>query len=326
MDYKKHEAKEFAKQHFRGIWAANLTPFNEDLSVNEVGFQNNLKHWIETLKLGGLFINGKMGEFFSMSLVERKRQFQMAVDAAQSAGQRGGIGRAGIITSCSDTNLDTVIDLARYSQDIGADYVIIHSPVLHFGSDTEETIYEYYRHLCEQLDIGIAMWNHPDCGYTMSPELCNRIADLPNIVAIKYSTDRDKYKRLTELAGHKIQVSNPDEEHWLDNIIDLGWNLYLCSIPPFLLQTAVDQRMNEYTRLAFEGKHTEARLVRDSMNPIRDAIKASKPKGKAQAHGKIWQEMIGQTGGSVRRPLLGMTRDEAAKTREAFAACGLKTA
>ncbi len=325
MDYKKLEAKEYAKQHFRGIWAANLTPFNEDLSVNEVGFQNNLKHWIETLKLGGLFINGKMGEFFSMSLAERKQQFQLAVDAAQSAGQRGGIGRAGIITSCSDTNLDTVIDLARYSQDIGADYVIIHSPVLHFGSDTEETIYEYYRHLCDKLDIGIAMWNHPDCGYTMSPELCNRIADLPNIVAIKYSTDRDKYKRLTEMAGHKIQVSNPDEEHWLDNMIDLGWNLYLCSIPPFLLQTAVDQRMNEYTQLAFAGKHAEARKVRDSMNPIRDAIKASKPKGKAQAHGKIWQEMIGQAGGSVRRPLLGMTSDEVAKTREAFAACGLKT-
>jgi 4-hydroxy-tetrahydrodipicolinate synthase len=219
-----------------------------------------------------------------------------------------------------------VIDLARYSQDIGADYVIIHSPVLHFGSDTEETIFEYYRHLCDRLDIGIAMWNHPDCGYTMSPELCNRIADLPNIVAIKYSADREKYKRLTEMAGRKIQVSNPDEEHWLDNIIDLGWNLYLCSIPPFLLQTSVDQRMNEYTRLAFEGKHAEARKVRDSMNPIRDAIKASKPKGKAQAHGKIWQEMIGQTGGSVRRPLLGMTSEEAAKTREAFAACGLKTA
>lgn len=325
MDYKKLEAKEYAKQHFRGIWAANLTPFNEDLSFNEVGFQNNLKHWIETLKLGGLFINGKMGEFFSMSLAERKQQFQLAVDAAQSAGQRGGIGRAGIITSCSDSNLDTVIDLARYSQDIGADYVIIHSPVLHFGSDTEETIFEYYRHLCDKLDIGIAMWNHPDCGYTMSPELCNRIADLPNIVAIKYSTDRDKYKRLTEMAGHKIQVSNPDEEHWLDNMIDLGWNLYLCSIPPFLLQTAVDQRMNEYTQLAFAGKHAEARKVRDSMNPIRDAIKASKPKGKAQAHGKIWQEMIGQAGGSVRRPLLGMTSDEVAKTREAFAACGLKT-
>jgi 4-hydroxy-tetrahydrodipicolinate synthase len=326
MNYTKAEAKAYAKQHLRGIWAANLTPFTDDLRFDEIGFAHNMTHWIETLKLDGIFINGKMGEFFSMSLAERKRQFEIAVSVAQSTGERGAQGRAGIITSCSDTNIDTVIELAKYSQNIGADYVIIHSPVLHFGSDTEETIYEYYRYLCEQLDIGIAMWNHPDCGYTMSPELCNRIADLPNIVAIKYSTDRANYKRLTEIAGHKIQVSNPDEHDWLDNIIELGWNLYLCSIPPFILQTAVDQRMNEYTRLAFEGKHAEARQVRDSMNPIRDALKSSKPKGKTQAHGKLWQSMIGQVGGPVRRPLLNLTPEEIAATRAAFARSGLKTA
>ena len=48
--------------------------------------------------------------------------------------------------------------------------------MLHFGADTDETIYEYYRYLSEKLDICLAMWNHPDCGYTMSPELCARIA------------------------------------------------------------------------------------------------------------------------------------------------------
>lgn len=84
--------------------------------------------------------------------------------------------------------------------------------------------------------------------------------------------------------------------------------------------------MNEYTRLAFEGKHAEARKVRDSMNPIREALKQSKPKGKTQAHGKLWQSMIGQAGGPVRRPLLNLTESEIAATREAFARSGLKMA
>ena len=324
MQYKKADAKAYAKEHFRGVWAANLTPFDADLRFDEQAYKDNLKHWLETLQLGGLFIAGKQGEFFSMSIPERKRLMALAVEAASNAGNRGGIGKPGIVTSCSDTNLDVVLDLARYSQDIGADYVIVHSPVLHFGADTEETIYEYYRYLSEQLDIGIAMWNHPDCGYSMTPELCNRIADLPNIVAIKYSADREKYKRLTELAGHKIQVSNPSEEDWLDNIIELGWNLYLCSTPPFLLQTAVDQRVNEYTRLAFAGQHAEARKVRDSLQPVRDAFQACKPKGKPQAHAKVWQELLGQHGGPVRRPLIPMTAQEIEKTRECFARSGLK--
>jgi 4-hydroxy-tetrahydrodipicolinate synthase len=324
MKYSKSEAKAYAKEHFRGVWAANLTPFDEALRFDEKAYRSNLKHWIETLNLGGLFVAGKQAEFFSMSIAERKRLMELSVEAAHDAGSRGGLGQAGIVTSCSDTNLDVVLDLARYSQDIGADYVVIHSPVLHFGADTDDTIYEYYRYLTEQLNIGIAMWNHPDCGYVMSPELCARIADLPNIVAIKYSTDRAQYKRLTELAGHKIQVSNPSEEEWLDNIIELGWSLYLCSTPPFMLQTAVDQRVNEYTRLAFAGQHAEARKVRDSLNPVRAAMKASKPAGKPQAHGKYWQELLGQAGGPVRRPLLQMTEQERGNTKQAFAACGLK--
>lgn len=324
MNYKKNEAKEYAREHMVGIWAANLTPFDSALRFDEQAYRANLRHWIETLKLGGLFIAGKQAEYFSMSISERKRLMELAVEAASEAGTRGGIGRCGIVTSCSDTNLDVVLELAEHSKNIGADYVIVHSPVLHFGADTDETIYEYYRYLSEKIDLGLAMWNHPDCGYVMSPELCARIAALPNVVAIKYSTERQNYKRLTELVGDQIHVSNPDEHDWLENIIELGWKLYLCSTPPFLLQSAVDQRMNAYTQLAFEGRYAEARQVRDSLEPVRQAIRQSKPKGKPQAHAKYWQELLGQHGGPVRRPLLQLTDEERAQTRAAFARCGLK--
>ncbi|MEY3793255.1 MAG: dihydrodipicolinate synthase family protein [Betaproteobacteria bacterium] len=324
MKYKKSDAKEYAREHMVGVWAASLTPFDASLKLDEKAYRDNLNHWINTLNLGGLFIAGKQAEFFSMGLAERKRLMELSVEVANEAGNRNGKGHCGIVTSCSDTNLDVVLDLAQHSQNIGADFVIVHSPVLHFGADTDETIYEYYRYLSEKIDIGLAMWNHPDCGYVMSPELCARIADLPNVVAIKYSTDRDKYKRLTEMVGHKIHVSNPDEHDWLENVIELGWKLYLCSTPPFLLQTAADQRMNEYTQLAFAGKYDEARRVRDSMNPLREAFKHSKPKGKPQAHAKYWQELLGQHGGPVRRPLLQLTEAEREATQKAFASSGLK--
>ena len=326
MKYKKSEAKEYAREHMVGVWAANLTPFNDALQLDEKAYRDNLNHWVNDLKLGGLFIAGKQAEFFSMSIAERKRLIDLSVEVASDAGNRNGAGACGIVTSCSDTNLDVVLELAEHSKNVGADYVIVHSPVLHFGADTDETIYEYYRYLSEKIDLGLAMWNHPDCGYVMSPELCARIAELPNVVAIKYSTDRAKYARLTEMVGDKIHVSNPDEPDWLENIIELGWKLYLCSTPPFLLQSKVDQRMNEYTQLAFAGKFEEARKVRDSLNPVRDAIKHSKPKGKPQAHGKYWQELLGQHGGPVRRPLLQLTEAEREATRQAFAQCGLRTA
>ena len=324
MKYKKNEAKEYAKENMIGVWAANLTPFDENLKLDEKAYRENLDHWIKRLKLGGLFIAGKQAEFFSMSIAERKRLMELSVQAADDAGNRDGIGRCGIVTSCSDTNLDVVLDLANHSENIGADYIIVHSPVLHFGADTDETIYEYYRYISEKINIGLAMWNHPDCGYVMSPELCARIADLPNVVAIKYSTDREKYKRLTQLVAGKIHVSNPDEPEWLENMTELGWKLYLCSTPPFLLQTAVDQRMNAYTQLALDGKIKEANQVRDSLNSVREAIKKTKPKGKPQAHAKYWQELLGQHGGLVRRPLLQLTQEEKEATKAAFLNCGLR--
>jgi 4-hydroxy-tetrahydrodipicolinate synthase len=316
MHYTKNEAKDYARENMRGIWAAALNPFNSDGSFNEAGLRSNIRHWVDDLAIQGLFIAGKQGEFFSMSLDERKRNFEIAVDECN--------GQAGTIMSASDQNFDTVIELAKHAQNCGADYIVVHAPILHFVTDQDDTVYNYYKAICDQVDIGIAMWSHPDSGYLMSPELCARIAELPNIVAIKYSVPREMYVRLSHMVGDKIHVSTAAEGEWLDNIEELNWKLYLCSSPPYQIQSKNDQRMNEYTRLAFEGKFAEARKVRDSLDPVREAIKATKPGGKPQAHGKYWQELLGQTGGPVRSPLLQLTDEEKANTREAFNNCGLK--
>ena len=132
------------------------------------------------------------------------------------------------------------------------------------------------------------------------------------------------YVRLTELAGDRIQVSTASEVEWLDNIEELGWRLYLCSSPPYQIQTKADQRMNDYTRLAFEGNFAEARRIRDSLEPVREAFRASRPPEKPQAHGKYWQELLGQVGGPVRRPMLQLTEAEKAATRAALEGSGLK--
>lgn len=316
MTVKRTDAMDYARETMRGIWAAALTPMLPDGTVDEVGMAKNIAHWVDDLGIKGLFIAGKQGEFFSMSLAERKRQFELAVEATG--------GRARTIMSCSDQNCDTVIELARHAEAVGADQIVVHAPVLHFIHDRDETLLAYYTAVSEAVNIGIAMWSHPDSGYLMSPELCARIAKLPNIVAIKYSVPRDMYSALTRLAGDDLIVSTASEDEWLDNIIELGWRLYLCSSPPYLLQTAADRRMHEYTELAFAGRHDEARKVRDSLEPVRKALKETRPGGKPQAHQKYWQELLGQAGGPVRRPLLQLTDEERARTRAAFDACGLR--
>ena len=95
-----------------------------------------MRHWVDDLGIDGVFVAGKQGEFFSMSLAERKRSFEIAVE--ETAGRRRRM-------SCSDQNLDMVIELARHAAgDRRADYIVVHAPVLHFLHKQDETLYQYY--------------------------------------------------------------------------------------------------------------------------------------------------------------------------------------
>ena len=126
--YTRKDAKAYARAHLKGIWAAALTPFSPNLSLDEDGLRENIRHWTQDLGIDGLFIAGKQGEFFSMSVKERKRAFELAVEATRSGHHT--------IMSCSDQNLDVVIELARHAQKTGADFIVVHAPILHFSRST----------------------------------------------------------------------------------------------------------------------------------------------------------------------------------------------
>ena len=316
MKYTRSNAKAYAQENMKGIWAAAYMPFTKDGQIDEDGFRSNVDHWTTELGIEGLFVSGKRGEFFSMSVDERKRTFELAVEATGDNGST--------IMSCSDANLDVVLDLAQHAQKVGADYIVVHAPALHFYSGYDETLMGYYKKVSDSVDIGIALWSHPASGYLMSPELCNQLADLENVVAIKYSVEREMYAELTRLASDRIHVSTASETEWLDNVLDLDWKLYLCSSPPFLLQTAKDRRMHDYTQAALAGNADEARAISASLNSVRSALALSQPPEKPHAHQKYWQELLGQVGGYVRFPLLELTNEEKAVTRDAFEQCGLE--
>src|SRR5690348_8235800 len=151
MNYSKKDAKAYSRRTMKGIWAAALMPFTPSLAVDEDGFRRNIDHWIEDLGIDGFFIAGKQGEFFSMSLDERKRNFELAVEACA--------GRAQTIMSCSDQNMDVVIELAKHAEKVGADYIVVHAPILHFFKQQDETLLNYYRTIADKVDIGMALWS-----------------------------------------------------------------------------------------------------------------------------------------------------------------------
>lgn len=49
MKYSKYDAKAYARETMRGIWAAALNPFDDNLALNEAGLRRNIRHWIDDL-------------------------------------------------------------------------------------------------------------------------------------------------------------------------------------------------------------------------------------------------------------------------------------
>ena len=316
MKYSKPHAKDFAREHLRGLWVTPINPMFADFSINEEGLRANIRHWIDNLGVDGLCICSKLGEYGSLTIEERKRNTEIMIEECN--------GKAGIAVTCMDPNPETVLELAKHAQDAGADYVVIHLPVLPLVIDRCETGRAYYDYLCDKLDIGIIIWSHPDAGYVLSPESFIELAKHPNIVACKYSVPRPMYAALSRMAGDQLIVSCGSETEWMDNVVELGWQVYFASSTPYLMQTKSDRRVREYTDLAMRGDTQSARKVYDSLEPVRRALRSSRPGGKPHAHQKYWLELLGLAGGHVRRPMLDLNEPEKAKVREAFEDCGLQ--
>ena len=82
--------------------------------------------------------------------------------------------------------------------------------------------------------------------------------------------------------------------------------------------------MRQYTDLAMAGNVRKAGACATVSTRCARHSARREPARKPYAHQKYWQELLGQVGGPVRRPLVELTEAEKAATREAFQSCGLR--
>jgi len=114
--------------------------------------------------------------------------------------------------------------------------VIVSNPAV--STHEPDDLYAFFAGLCAEVDIAVSLFNTPICGYTLSPELVARIADIENIFCIKNPLPTAHTDEVRRLAGKKIVICDPNEGRWLDNIINHKDKLFMSSPDPYLLQTA----------------------------------------------------------------------------------------
>lgn len=120
-------------------------------------------------------------------------------------------GRVPVIAGTGATATSTAITLTEAAMSAGVDACLLMAPG--YVKPTQEGLYRHYKSIAEAVAIPQILYNVP--GRTVCdilPETVARLAELPNIVAIKEATGNiERTKQILALCGDKMDVYSGDD-------------------------------------------------------------------------------------------------------------------
>ena len=317
MEYTKSEAKAYCREHMTGVWTALTTPFTPSGELDEEGLRQIVRTCIDDLHIDGFFCNGLMGEYWSLSPEERKRVQHIVCEES-----RGG---AQTIPHTPHINIKEAVELTKHAEEVGADYAIMINPV--YGAHDDDEIFLYFKTICDQVDIGISLFNQPKSGTTLSPELIERLCELENICCIKNAVPSLAHQsEVRRRVGDEIVVCDPDEERFLVSLLHLGMQVHMSSPVPYLYQAPGYTPIRDYYEAAMAGDLENAWRINYSLEPLRTIRKkyfTTGPNGRTTAYLKEWTKLLGLPAGEPRPPVVPLTQREKDAFRKDIEATGL---
>jgi 4-hydroxy-tetrahydrodipicolinate synthase len=175
------------KINWSGVFPAATTHFN---SKGELDLIPNAKHLNAMLDAGihGMVMLGTVGENNSLNFAEKVEVLEMAVKTIKK--------RVPVLTGVAETTTAGAIAFAQKAKQVGVDGIML-LPGMVYKSDAHETI-THFRAVAKAVDLPIMIYNNPvSYGVDVLPKQFELLADLPNIVAIKESSENPR--RITDI-------------------------------------------------------------------------------------------------------------------------------
>jgi 4-hydroxy-tetrahydrodipicolinate synthase len=132
----------------------------------------SVEHYIDALRVDGIFCGGVMGEFWALSLGERKRVHEVVV--------RQAAGRVPVMAQVGHHVFRDTLELCEHAIDRGIHFGIAMNPYYPL-SPPPESVRAWYEALADASSLPMFLFNTMYAGYTLSPELIAELADLDTI-------------------------------------------------------------------------------------------------------------------------------------------------
>jgi 4-hydroxy-tetrahydrodipicolinate synthase len=140
--------------------------------------------------INGLVMLGTVGENCSLSAEEKIQVLRASVKQVA--------GRVPVLTGVAEFTTTQACNFARAAKAAGADGLMV-LPPMSYKADSAEVV-AHMRAVAEATDLPVMIYNNPACyGVDISAQTVAELARVPNIVAVKESSDDPR--RLTDIAN-----------------------------------------------------------------------------------------------------------------------------
>ena len=169
------------KKKISGNYIPLPTPFHDDFSLDLKSLRRLVRWLIDhgyRTGNGVLLAGGAGGEFASMRTSERKKVMETVVEEAA--------GRIPVVVGVQDTNMDRILDLARFADQIGADGLQVSGP--YYDPPTREDILELLKTISDASAVPMLIyntwWSGPQSD--ISYECISEALEVANVGALKW--------------------------------------------------------------------------------------------------------------------------------------------
>lgn len=311
-EYKKSEAREWAREKMKGVANVIIPTFTQDLSsLNEKAIRHDVRKEIEYGFWGTLLV--------AETATTMREYLQFAEWAADEAK-----GRLRLIHHASFNTLEENIKAVKEAEAGGAQVVLLSYPA-NFYAQSAEDVYKYTAALCGATNLGVILFPVPLWGFErihpagMPPELIVRMVDeIPNIIAVKAEGGMptiggfvETFKRLAD----RVLVTMPLESDGLP--LAMLVKMQFMGTSNFEYYGPMIPRI---FNLVQEGKWQDAMALYWQIHPGRIAnIAANSIAGTNFIHRMLWKYqgwLSGFNGGPLRQPTMRLVDSQMRALRQ----------
>ncbi|HYP25310.1 MAG TPA: 4-hydroxy-tetrahydrodipicolinate synthase [Blastocatellia bacterium] len=287
----------------KGCGTAIVTPFNEDLSVDEEALRRFVDFQIEE-GIDFLVPCGTTGESVTLAPDEQRRVVETVLRASR--------GRVPVIAGAGGNNTAHVIDSARAFEKAGAHGLLSVTP--YYNRPTQEGLFRHFRAIAGSTSLPIILYNVPGrTSVNLLPETVARLSEIPNIVGVKEASgDVSQIAEVIARVPEDFKVFSGDDSITLPTVALGGVGVISVA------SNEAPRQMTALTRACLENRWDEARRLNKELLPLMKVNFIESSPGPVKAA----LAMMGRIKEVYRLPMVPVTDETRQKLREVLV--GLK--